>query len=499
MALAGAFAFREMLRGAELRVDDASIVARYAENLVHHGQLTWNVGEPPVEGFTGYSLLGVMIIATLLHVSPLSAALALGIVSLGAGAALVLRAHEPLGASPLAGSVAAALFLGAAEQVTHATSGLETELFIALTVACAFIAVSRAHLPPGAGRLWPLPLVATALVFTRPEGLAVAGAFLLVVVIRERAALRVWLFWTGLLTVLPVAALQLFRRIHFGGWLPNTYYAKLGNPGEQGAFAASFGEHFQAYFLPAVVAMIATAIVARALGRPVTPLPAPVKSARQALLLGAAPGYLALSWSYLRSDLVMGYSDRFAFHLFGLSSLLFLLAVAEVDRRLRSLRESAPAHSATFVLACAALYLPFANAMQRAPKERAFRDSYARATETHLLPTARLLKEILPPDATLAVYPDAGVVPYSTMLRTVDFGKLNDTYLAREATGTASVAEYFFDRSPDALMISLRAGLARTYDEGGDRILSDPRFEPRYRLVRLSLRDGGGLALFVKR
>ena len=35
--------------------DDAYITFRYAENLALHGELTWNLGEDPVEGFTSMS------------------------------------------------------------------------------------------------------------------------------------------------------------------------------------------------------------------------------------------------------------------------------------------------------------------------------------------------------------------------------------------------------------------------------------------------------------
>ena len=33
--------------------DDAYITFRYARNLAEHGELNWNVGEDPVEGYTG--------------------------------------------------------------------------------------------------------------------------------------------------------------------------------------------------------------------------------------------------------------------------------------------------------------------------------------------------------------------------------------------------------------------------------------------------------------
>ena len=37
-------------------VDDAFISFRYAQNLVESGELNWNPGEDPVEGYTGVML-----------------------------------------------------------------------------------------------------------------------------------------------------------------------------------------------------------------------------------------------------------------------------------------------------------------------------------------------------------------------------------------------------------------------------------------------------------
>src|SRR5437868_1208810 len=49
--------------------DDAMISMRYARNLVEHGELTWNVGDAHVEGYT--NLLWTLWMA-ILHLLPLS-------------------------------------------------------------------------------------------------------------------------------------------------------------------------------------------------------------------------------------------------------------------------------------------------------------------------------------------------------------------------------------------------------------------------------------------
>jgi hypothetical protein len=101
--------------------------------------------------------------------------------------------------------------------------------------------------------------------------------------------------------------------------------------------------------------------------------------------------------------------------------------------------------------------------------------------------------------ATLAVHPDAGIVPYRTGLRTIDFGRLNDAYLAREARAPADVAAYFFANAPDAWMVSQR-GPDRLWDDGAEAIAHDVRFERLYQSVSESLSaDGRGVRLYARR
>jgi len=51
-------------------VDDAYITYRYAENLANFGALTWNVGEKPVEGYTGVALPLILAAGIRLGIPP---------------------------------------------------------------------------------------------------------------------------------------------------------------------------------------------------------------------------------------------------------------------------------------------------------------------------------------------------------------------------------------------------------------------------------------------
>src|ERR1043166_1004184 len=63
----------------KLTVDDAYITVRYAENLARHGELVYNVGEQPVEGYTGVALPVLLAGFVRLGISPILAGRAIGI------------------------------------------------------------------------------------------------------------------------------------------------------------------------------------------------------------------------------------------------------------------------------------------------------------------------------------------------------------------------------------------------------------------------------------
>jgi uncharacterized protein YejL (UPF0352 family) len=92
-------------------VDDAFIIARYAENLSRHHLLAWNPGLPPTEGFTGIILLSLLALADKLGLNTILTAKCVGVVgTLATALALfgfALRAQRQV----LAGAFAAALYL----------------------------------------------------------------------------------------------------------------------------------------------------------------------------------------------------------------------------------------------------------------------------------------------------------------------------------------------------------------------------------------------------
>jgi hypothetical protein len=238
---------------AVYQVDDAFIVYRYADRLAHGGGFTFNPGER-VEGVTCFlwtlalspwALTGL----PLPRVAPaLTAACGIGVL------VLVARRAESL--------VPMALLAASPAFVYWSVGALETMPFT-LLVAAAVSDHAReiedvSRRPRSA--IW-LGLAA----LTRPETPAIVAALGVDRLLRRREGLGKWLAIVAAFLV----PFLIFRRLYFGDWLPNTYYAKTGGPlGERLALGFDYVASAAASLVPAfgatgpLVTLLGAAIVA---------------------------------------------------------------------------------------------------------------------------------------------------------------------------------------------------------------------------------------------
>ena len=215
--------------------DDAFISFRYALNLSEGHGLVFNPGYERVEGYTNF--LWVVILAAthrLTGVAPEIAAnpLLVAFTVVFWGLLFLYVGRFSLRARSLAGFVVVAPLCLAATRsfAVWSTSGLETRLFELLVFAAVLSVLWSIR--TGASALPAAGLFALA-VLTRPDGLLFAGSSGLVwlVALRRRGDLS----WKK---VLPPVALfvamvglhVMFRYAYYGDWLPNTFYAKVGQP-----------------------------------------------------------------------------------------------------------------------------------------------------------------------------------------------------------------------------------------------------------------------------
>ena len=222
--------------------DDAFISFRYADTLVQHGELTFNVGER-VEGYTNF--LWTMVIALVLALGG-DAVSSSKFIGIGFGGATLTalflffrwwRASHNATMSPLWGTLAPFLLAINPPFACWSEGGLETSMFTFWVTAAALRYLVEIDNPdPTAHRRrpWSAALLALA-AMTRPEGVLMFGLFGL-----HRLGTQIWterrgfpdrqiIIW-GFAFVAIYLPYWIWRYTYYGYPFPNTYYAKGGEP-----------------------------------------------------------------------------------------------------------------------------------------------------------------------------------------------------------------------------------------------------------------------------
>ena len=211
--------------------EDAFITFRFARHLAAGQGLVWNIGEPPVEGYTNFLWLVVCawVIRAGLDVVPASQILGVGasVVTIGGTYAFARRA---LGLSRRLALLPAFLLAVAGPFATWATSGMETSLFGMLLLAAGGLLASWAR-SGASGHLAAAAFTVLLATLTRPEGFLAFCVWAISVAVYARSRRRA-VGWRDVLPfavyVVPFSLYVLWRYSYFGFLLPNTFYAKTG-------------------------------------------------------------------------------------------------------------------------------------------------------------------------------------------------------------------------------------------------------------------------------
>jgi hypothetical protein len=314
----------------------------------------------------------------------------------------------------------------------------------------------------------------------RPE-----GALFSIVLL---ALFRPFSYRTALAFAIPCIVYFIWRWAYYGQLLPNTYYAKrLSTPpvprGMQGlkilykilllksiTFAKESAtgifqrnykdlrEFLDLYMVrPALVALILVSWN-------------DIKKHKY-LIVGIGAFACVLALTYLPLNLMMIYAYRFYMPLL----VLALVGLGAV------VKNSAMAWKTT--LAVVFLVLPQINKhVDGLAEEIEYAKGYKGLIENVHTAVGTYLRESIPGDEWLIVHSDAGAIPYYSKLRTVDFGRLNDPYLARRDPDIVRAADYFFERRAGAAVFT---SYKKQLDHGPEslQIKRDPRFG-EYTLIK---------------
>jgi len=213
--------------------DDAFISFRYISNSVMGLGYVWNAPPfQPVEGYTNF--LWLVLLETVWRVAGYEPPAACNLIGLGfsllsLGLTGLMTLSMPLEPALRRHRVAilGLVLLGTATNrtfLTWSSSGLETALFNALVLAWIYGVLFWRAAPRA--RLLGLSASAALVYLTRPDGVLLVGATVLLAALDFRARRKVREILFG---IWPLALVPLhlgWRRALYGEWLPNSYYAK---------------------------------------------------------------------------------------------------------------------------------------------------------------------------------------------------------------------------------------------------------------------------------
>lgn len=221
--------------------DDAYISFVYSRNFAEHGQLVFNPGMDPVEGYTNF--LWVLILGLLMKVglAPEVTSLVLGTGFAMGTLWLVMHLVRHLcGGGHIWPATCAVLLAFTAGYACWASGGLETQMFTFWVTWALSLYVRADRSPRLFRRLGPVLALAA---MTRPEGLLITGLLgvhrLALMVVRDRRLLphRDELWCVGLFAIVW-APWFAWRWWYYGYPLPNTAYVKAAGEAVRGYEAA---------------------------------------------------------------------------------------------------------------------------------------------------------------------------------------------------------------------------------------------------------------------
>ncbi|MCK6520864.1 hypothetical protein L6R49_05410 [Myxococcota bacterium] len=421
--------------------DDAFISYRYAQNLAGGHGLVFNPGER-VEGIT--NLLWTVGLAGVIRLGgdPLLASVLGGV--LGAlGLAWVTWALGARREGETRALVAPALIAASPYLMVEAVQGLESSTFAAVAGLAALLALDEDE----GRRAWPAAgLCCAALSLLRPEGVGVYGLLLLGLTLgaaAERGLPAAFspprrVLWWGLGLLFAALLAQTAARLaYYGQPLPNTFYVKTGGGVDQWSRGVLY-------------------LVACAKAHPVETLllsVGVVAAAREAKTSPWARAMLTLGLGYLAYIVAVGGDFKVTFRFVGLvAAPLALLVQRGLWWAIDALPAAAPRVALGAAVALGTIALDLAPSQARMAQEARFR---AQVMEDRLA-VGRALRELVPPDAVLAIH-SAGAIPYAAGLSTIDMWGLSDLHIAHRempqmGSGMAghekSDYAYVFGRAP---------------------------------------------------
>lgn len=475
-------------------VDDAYIYFRYAENLAKHGELTWNVGGEKVEGYTG--ILWVLLLAAGIKfgIKPEIFFVILNILFFYSGLYVIYHASRSLQFSNILKIIFPFLYVLTAALYTHLFSGLETMLFIFLSLLSTYYYYLLVKNDEGLANKIGFSLSNLLLSLTRPEGIAFALLLFLAQLTKSKAKKRNFLI-IGLIYLLPFSLYFLWKLFYYGSILPNTFFAKSNQPYLLAGNINYFIRFFAKFLFVPLALLFACFCYGRnkALER--------LKESPWEIMQLAVPIVATLPsiLVYLTSFLDMNYSFRFAIHFYLVYLLSLFVVLNELACTTRNLRKPTPVCMIITIIVILlgirfliGVWNDFGEEIQMC---KIYKDLVEYSHKAIGKELAKMVKEGKLPQTSTVALRDAGAISYYSKLNIIDFGLLNDKHLAKVGLEGTEAVEYFFQKMPEVAIIPSYSTntISNNYKWLEDfylKIICDERFFMNYDLYKIYAPQG---------
>ena len=456
-------------------VEDTFITFRYAQHLTNGDGLTWNIGEPPAEGFTSLLHIILLSLGKTLGIPFSTDAVLLSILSLIVVVICFVWFHKRfLEQLPMPALVLLGIFLLDGRTAIHITAGMETVVFMAL-VALSQLATCLLIVAPSKKTAVSWAVIGLLSLWARPDAffflIAECGILFVVALLQYRRGDTVQLINTVLAyTVLLVIGLIYFAwKYHYYGYiLPNTFYIKSGDLGLAGLddIIVFFRLFFKYTGIPILLFLFAADF---------EKLKVWLSKLENRLILAVAllPSLVFLAYFSTTIHEVC-YANRFEYPAyFGLLLFVSMILSAGFSAEILEHRISFVPAKVAKGLFCAMIIVLFA--IETRTTAMFFPWSKI-MNEQHYMPIGFALRKTgLKNDATL-IFDSAGVVSYFSEFRHIDPVGLTDNYLSGREKLTAMQREkYLWNQQADVYI-----GPTPPASEGSNGDQNDPRLDTQY-------------------
>lgn len=478
-------------------IDDAYIYYRYADNFAKHGQLNWNVGEPPVEGYTGVALAIALSGFIKAGLSPVTMSHVIGIVSYFLGLLMLFLILRRLKIGTVGTISGLFLYCTIPILFTHALSGLDTMPFLGLYLTGAFLFLGVIEPSKFNQRLKEIIffLVLLILSLTRPEGVALCGLFLAAAFYIKRAEdrkmLRQYVFGFIIFYLLPASVYFVWRYNYYGQLLPNTFYVKT-NVGFSISNLLDLVRFLIRYFaLPIGVCVVLFSAEMDLVWKKIKNKEFFHNNKFLVVFLSVNLIFvLLLILQFTHSHLSMNYAARFYVPILPLLWIVVALGIDYGWKAIRQMKDDNPLRYKFFIIFLIfATSYQFAFHLSKLKGEVKFAHDYKVLLDVEHISIGKTLKKIVPANEWLISYMDAGAVPYFSGLRTIDYGGLSDRFLANWKLTDVERVDYFYSVNPGAAVFTSNSMEKLDYGLEVERISSDPRFKSYILIKKYKIED----------